>query len=212
MRLLLAIAAFWALSGPILADRQRPAGDFDHYILALSWSPAWCAQEGRARGAEQCAPGRRLGFVLHGLWPQYERGWPAWCRSGRRDPSRAESAAMADIMGSAGLAWHQWKKHGRCTGLSAGDYYALMRQAWARVVRPEALRRLERAVRIDARVIEQAFLEANPELTPDAITIVCRDGAIREVRICLNKDLSPRPCAPESARDCRGMARLDPPR
>ena len=67
----------------------------------------------------QCDPARDLGWVLHGLWPQYEDGWPSFCRTAERDPTRRETAAMADIMGTSGLAWYQWKKHGRCAGLSA---------------------------------------------------------------------------------------------
>ena len=39
---------------------------------------------------------------------------------------------MADIMGSGGSAWHQWKKHGRCSGLSPDDFFALSREAYGR--------------------------------------------------------------------------------
>jgi ribonuclease T2 len=68
--------------------------------------------------------------------------------------------------GIVGLAWHQWRKHGVCSGLSSEDYYALSRLAYERVVRPDLLRRLDREVRLPARVIEEAFLEANPALSP----------------------------------------------
>lgn len=202
-----AAALVAALAAPSSAE-DRPAGDFDYYLLSLSWSPSWCETDGR--GADQCAQGRGFGFTLHGLWPQYETGYPDFCRSGRRDPSRGESNAMADIMGSGGLAWHQWKKHGRCSGLSAEDYYALSRTAYDRVARPEAFRRLREAVRIDAKVVEAAFMEANPGLTADGITVVCRDGRIREVRICLTRDLAPRDCGADARRDCTGSARMSP--
>ena len=121
-------------------DRQDVAGRFDHYVLSLSWSPAWCAREGAESGARQCAPGRRLGFTVHGLWPQHETGWPADCPSARPDPSRRETAAMADLMGSGGLAWYQWKKHGRCSGLPAQDYFALTRRAAAAIRLPLSAR------------------------------------------------------------------------
>ena len=78
----------------------------------------------------QCDPDRDLGFTLHGLWPQRDSGgWPEYCETEARDPTRRETAAMADIMGSGGLAWYQWKKHGRCSGLPARGYYALARAA-----------------------------------------------------------------------------------
>ncbi len=210
MRIAALILALLSLAaGPSAADERR-AGDFDYYVLALSWTPSWCAAEGDARGSDQCAPGRGHGFTLHGLWPQYEIGWPQECAAAERDPPRARTEAMADIMGSGGLAWHQWKKHGRCTGLAADDYFAISRLAYDRVVRPPILRKLTRAVRVDARVIEAAFIEANPALTPDSVTVTCGDGLIREVRICLTRDLDPRPCGPDVSRDCRGAAGLPP--
>jgi ribonuclease T2 len=109
---------------------------------------------------------------------------------------------MADIMGSGGLAWYQWRKHGRCSGLDGPTYLALSRAAYARITIPPVLAGLNRDVRLPAQVVEAAFLEANPDLTPDMITITCRDGRIAEARICLTRDLDPRLCAPDSRRDC----------
>ncbi|MEN0066862.1 MAG: ribonuclease T2 [Myxococcota bacterium] len=202
------------------AEGER-AGDFDYYVLALSWSPSFCALEGAARGNPQCD--RSLGWVMHGLWPQYDMassseavgqrngGWPSYCPTVHRNPSRADTAAMADIMGSGGSAWHQWNKHGRCTGLSSDDYYALSRLAFDRVNRPEVLRRLDRSVTLPAAVIEEAFLEANSGWTSDMLTITCKGGRIAEARLCLTRDLTPRPCAADVRRDCRATdALLDP--
>ncbi|BDW86768.1 ribonuclease T2 [Roseicyclus marinus] len=178
------------------------AGDFDYYVLALSWTPTWCALEGDDRNSPQCDAGQGYGFTLHGLWPQYEDGWPSFCPTAARPPSRAETGAMVDIMGSSGLAWHQWRKHGSCTGLSAQDYFRLSRLAYDRVTRPDLLRRLDRPVRLPAQVIEDAFLEENPALTDEMLTVTCRDGRVQEVRLCLTRDLDPRACAPDVARDC----------
>ena len=195
-------------AGAAPAEGER-AGAFDYYVLALSWSPSWCAIEGDARGAEQCA--RPMGWSLHGLWPQNELGWPSWCRGAARDPSRRDTAAMADIMESGGLAWHQWKKHGRCSGLPGSDYLALSRAAYGAVARPALLRRLDAPVRLPARVVEEAFTEANPGLDPDMITITCRDGRVMEARICLTPDLSFRRCGADVLRDCaQEDALLDP--
>lgn len=184
-----------------LADGER-AGDFDYYVLSLSWSPTWCALEGDSRGSDQCHPRHDHGWTLHGLWPQYDRGWPSFCRTSEKDPSRAETAAMADIMGSSGLAWHQWKKHGRCSGLASADYFSLSRRAYEGVARPEVFRKLDRAVKLPARVVEEAFLEANPGLVPDMLTITCKGGRIQEARLCLTKDLEPVSCGADVVRDC----------
>lgn len=197
------ILALWAalLATPATAQGEA-AGDFDYYVLALSWTPSWCAIEGDARGAENCAPGQGYGFTLHGLWPQYETGWPSFCPTTQRAPSRAMTAAEAPLYGSSGLAWHQWRKHGTCTGLAAPDYYRLAALAYDRVTRPELLRRLGEPVRLPAQVVEDAFLEANPTLTDAMLTTTCRDGRLQEVRPCLTRDLEPRACAPDIARDC----------
>ena len=182
---------------------QERAGDFTHYVLALSWNASWCALEGEARGADQCDPRHELAFTLHGLWPQHEDGWPEYCGTRHADPSRAETAAMADIMGSGGLAWHQWKKHGRCAGLPAADYFALAREAFDGIEQPEVLERLDRTVRIAPDVVEEAFVEANPGLTADQLAVSCRAGLLQEVRVCLTKDLEPRACTAEVERGCR---------
>jgi ribonuclease T2 len=200
-RILFAIAAlFWG--GAVLAEGER-SGDFDYYVLSLSWSAAWCELEGDARDDPQCDRGRGLTFVLHGLWPQYEEGWPSYCRTTERDPSRAMTAAMSDIMGGAGLAFYEWKKHGRCSGLSAEDYFRTARQAFESVEVPKFFKEVSRPLTLPASVIEDALLEANPGLARDQITITCKDGLIQEARICLTPDLSPRRCGKDVIRDCR---------
>ncbi|NNE51755.1 MAG: ribonuclease T2 [Sulfitobacter sp.] len=204
MRTLLSqlLAALLALTTPAAAMGDVP-GEFDYYVVSLSWSPNWCAREGDARHSPQCAAGTGYGWILHGLWPQYHRGYPAFCSTVERPPSRGATAAMADIMGTPGLAWHQWRKHGVCTGLSAPAYYALSREAYGRVSRPEIFRKLSRTVKLPARVVEEAFLKANPDMEPDGITITCKAQQIQEVRICLSRSLDPVPCGRDVVRDCR---------
>jgi ribonuclease T2 len=202
------LAACIAVAAARAEDR---AGDFTHYVLALSWNASWCQLEGEAEGAEQCDPRHDLGFTLHGLWPQYEDGWPEYCRTRHADPSRAATAAMADIMGTGGLAWYQWKKHGRCAGLPAGEYFALAREAFGTIRQPEVLRRLDRTVRVDPDVVEEAFLDANPGLASDQLAVTCRAGLLQEVRICLSPALEPRACTPEVERGCASSSIELPP-
>ena len=190
------------MAGPAFADGEK-AGDFDYYVLSLTSSSAWCELEGDARDDPQCDIGRGLTFVMHGLWPQYEDGWPQYCRTGQRDPARNETAAMADIMGGAGLAFYQWKKHGRCAGLSSQDYFATARRAYGSVTIPPVFAKMSKTLKVPASVIEGAFLESNPGLKADQITITCKDGYIQEVRLCLTPDLTPRRCGDDTIRDCR---------
>ena len=198
---LLALAI--ALTGAEARAEGEAAGNFDYYVMSLSWSAAWCALEGDARDDPQCDDGRGLTFILHGLWPQYEKGWPSFCRTVERDPSRAQTAAMADIMGGSGLAFYQWKKHGRCSGLSPEAYYATARRAFGSIAIPELFLRVDEPLTLPASVIEEAFLEANPGLSGDQITITCKEGLIQEARICLTRELAPRRCGAEAIRDCR---------
>ncbi|MFT4962254.1 MAG: ribonuclease T2 [Paracoccaceae bacterium] len=192
----------WILAAlPALADGEKP-GQFDYYVLALSWSPNWCAREGDTRRSDQCDARHDYGWILHGLWPQNHRSWPSYCKTIERAPPRSMTAAMADISGTAGLAWHQWKKHGTCSGLSAADYYALSRRAYEMVNRPPVLRKLTQEVELPASVIEDTFLRVNPSWKPNMLTITCNCGYIEEARLCLSKELTPVPCGRDVIRDC----------
>jgi ribonuclease T2 len=177
--------------------------------MALSWSPNWCRIEGDAKKSPQCEEDH--GWILHGLWPQFHRGWPSYCNTPERQPSRTMTSEMADIMGTSGLAWHQWKKHGTCSGLSARAYFDLSREAYNSVTRPPVFRKLDKSVTLPASVVEEAFLKANPTHERDGVTVTCRDGFISEVRVCLSKDLEPVPCGSDVIRDCRMTnAKFDP--
>ncbi|MDF1855160.1 ribonuclease T2 [Pseudooceanicola sp.] len=189
------------LATPLRAEGEK-AGVFDYYLLSLSWSPTWCALEGRARSSPQCDEEADFGWVLHGLWPQYERGYPSQCSTVHSGPSWGRTAAMADIMGAPGVAWYQWQKHGRCSGLAANSYFDLARLAYDRVNRPPVLRALTRDVTLPAKVVEDAFLEVNPDLRADMVTVTCKAGRIQEVRICLTRSLESRRCGADVIRDC----------
>ena len=202
MRLIGLVLALLVAAPPAQAEGEA-AGDFDYYVMALGWSSSWCRLEGDARDDPQCDAGRGLTFTLHGLWPQYDpTGWPSYCRTTARDPSRGDSEAMADIMGGSGLAWYQWKKHGRCAGLAAKDYYATMRRAYGSVVIPPVFALVDRDLTLDALIVEEAFVESNPSLSRDQVTVTCDEGLIQEVRVCLAPDLTPRRCGSDVIRDC----------
>lgn len=201
MRLFSLLILTLLASHPARADGDR-AGEFDYYLLALSWSPAWCALTGDDRHDPQCDAGRGLTFTVHGLWPQYEAGYPSDCFTTYSDPSRTATAAMTDIMGGAGLAFYEWQKHGRCSGLSARDYFATLRRARDSITIPPVFAKIDHDLTIDASVIQDAFLEKNRQLGADGVTVTCKQGKIQEVRICLTRDLAPRTCAPDVARDC----------
>lgn len=209
----LALAAVF-LAGPALAQRGGGTpGEFDFYVLALSWSPNYCEARGDSRGSPQCEPGRNLGFVVHGLWPQYERGYPSNCGGNRSAPRYALDEAKG-VFPDEGLARHEWRQHGTCSGLPPSAYFRAVRTARDKVRIPEAMAALDRDSRTTPQAIERAFSEANPGLRPDMISVQCSRGALKEVRICLTRDLRTFTSCPEiDRRACRfGPIRVSAPR
>jgi ribonuclease T2 len=203
MRLLiLSLMALFAITPRVAQAEGDVAGEFDYYVLALSWSPNWCALEGDARRSPQCDEAEDHGWIMHGLWPQFHRGYPSSCHTSQRPPSRSMTDQMADIMGTSGLAWYQWKKHGSCAGLSAPAYFETARAAYQTVERPAVFRKIKNDIRLPASVIEDAFLKANAGMEADGVTVTCKEGYIQEVRICLSKDLKPVPCGRDVVKDC----------
>lgn len=187
-----------------LVPRMANARDFDFYVLSLSWSPSWCAANDRDGSTPQCDGRRDYRFVAHGLWPQYERGWPEYCPSD--EPERVPQSlagTLYDIVPSAGLAGHEWRKHGTCSGLGQRAYFDTLRAAYGKVRLPPAIfdARIPRKLAIDE--IETLFIRANPGLARDGIAIGCEGGLLTEVQICMNKSLAFRSCAEVDRNACR---------
>lgn len=164
------------------------AGRFDYYNLVLSWSPTYCAAEGKDRREQQCAGERPYAFVLHGLWPQYKKGWPEHCPTKKSNWVPKELInSMLDIMPSRKLIIHEYKKHGTCSGLSPENYYKASRILYKSVVIPPRYRAPEKPLLVSPKEIEDDFLIANPKLKPEMISIVCDKRSLREVRICFTR-------------------------
>lgn len=171
-------------------QRGGTPGDFDFYVLALSWSPGFCELDGdQTRNREQCGEGAGLRFVVHGLWPQNERGYPSECGPAGRTPSRIAMEQAAGLFPTEGLARYQWRKHGTCTGSSPSDYFRDVRRAREKVSIPPILAKAERDQTWTVIDLERAFAAANPGLRPDMMSVACRRGGLQEVKICLTRDL-----------------------
>ncbi len=183
--------------------RGGQAGDFDFYVLSLSWSPSYCADAGERADRMQCGTGKAFAFVTHGLWPQYERGFPSDCRVTGRNPTRAQVDGILDIMPSPGLVRHEWRKHGTCSGLDPASYFGQVRAAYDKVVIPDALKSADEERDMSPADIERAFVDANRGMKPSGIAVACKDGALQEVRICMTEGLDFRPCAEVDRKACR---------
>lgn len=168
-----------------------PSGQFDYYLLSLSWAPTYCLTH--ADDGAECT-GKGYGFVLHGLWPQYDaRGYPQNC------PTQLELSKNAASIGrtlypSVRLMQHEWLEHGTCSGLDAQSYFRAADRATVGVNIPTALETPRTDQYLDAEQIIGLFRHANPQMPEDAVTVACRRHDLSEVRVCLTKDLRPRSC------------------
>jgi ribonuclease T2 len=197
MVLFLLIAAGVLLGSNRHRQRQQQSGQpavFDYYVLALSWSPEFC--HGHPTKPE-CASGN-FGFVVHGLWPQYEDGYPENC-STAAGPS--DSGRMADIMPDASLVAHEWTTHGTCSGLDADAYFKLVRQAFESVKIPTQLTAPDKMLSITPQQLKEEFVKANPRLKSEDLAISCGNNYLTAVSVCLDKQMQPRTCG--GLRDCR---------
>lgn len=165
------------------AQGKGYAGEFDYYAMALSWSPEHCAIKPGDR--EQCA--RKLGFVLHGLWPQYQRGYPASCTRERLDADMEQQ--FAGLYPSRFLYRHEWEKHGTCSGLSQEAFHQLASDLRQKVKIPASYQSPEEPLRKNSFQLKADLASANEWLAPDNITVACADGGrfLREIYICINK-------------------------
>jgi ribonuclease T2 len=186
--------------------RQNTPGQFDFYVLSLSWSPSYCeAAQERApnRSPDQQCGGRPFSFVVHGLWPQYERGFPAFCQVPAPRLDRNIVGSMLDLMPSPRLVFHEWDRHGTCSGLSARAYFETVRKARSVVKIPGDYLDLSKPTMVSPRDVADAFVKANPGLPHGAIAVTCDSKRLSEVRVCLGKDFSFHECAEETRRACR---------
>jgi ribonuclease T2 len=203
-RLLIAAGLFasatLAMTTPASAQdrRQNTPGQFDFYVLSLSWSPSFC--EGRedsgggGRSQQIQCGGRPFSFVVHGLWPQYEKGYPEYCQRPSPRLARNIMSSMLDLMPAPGLIYNEWDKHGTCSGLGERAYFETIRKARAVVKIPDDYLQLPDAKTLSPAEVEEAFIKVNPGLTASGIAVTCSRKRLSEVRICMSKELEFRDC------------------
>ena len=193
------------------ADPRAPRGGsrpgaFDFYVLSLSWSPGFCATGGAEKARDQCRRGADVGFTVHGLWPQYDHGFPSDCR-GAASPPRDALAQTAGVYPDERLARYEWRRHGTCSGLSPTAYFGAARAARDAMVIPPNFRDPHGNQTLSPTQVERDFTEANATLRPGMLAAVCRGDTLEEVRICFTKDLKTFQVCPEVVRGrCRSAS------
>jgi ribonuclease T2 len=198
--------------GPALAqprERGEP-GRFDFYLLTLSWSPSFCETPAGSRSPDQCGA-RPYSFVVHGLWPQYERGFPQNCQVPAPRLDHRIVDEMLDLMPARRLVYHEWDAHGTCSGLGQRAYFDAIRKARAGVKIPPQFDNPQQPITVAPGEVVDAFVKANPGLTPAGIMIDCDRTRLREVRICMTRELAFRDCGTDKGRVCRSESLVMPP-
>jgi ribonuclease T2 len=195
--------------------RQGEPGQFDYYVLVLSWSPSFCADRTERNPASaarnpQCGP-RPFSFVVHGLWPQYERGFPEYCQVPAPRLSRNIVSEMLDLMPAPTLIFHEWDRHGVCSGLSPAAFFETIRKARAQVKIPPPYVDLASPLTVTPQEVEEAFIKVNPSLTAEGISVSCGGRRLDEVKICMTRDLQFRSCEEIARRTCRRDKLIMPP-
>lgn len=196
--ILLLIGAI-ALSGASARSRNRHKGGgtpgvFDYYVFSLSWSPEFCAGPAGERDAAQCGEGRQYGFVVHGLWPQYERGFPESCAASSPVGS-AIVERMLPLMPSPHLIQHEWDQHGTCSGLAPAAYFEAIRNLRGALKIPADYTAPLRQLNVSPVEIKQKFVAANAGFGLGSVHVLCGGRFLSEVRLCFSKDLRPRACS-----------------
>jgi ribonuclease T2 len=165
-------------------------GKFDYYVLTLSWSPSYCLTHPQDHA--QCG-GKGYGFVLHGLWPQFDAGnWPEFCSNVTLSPEAVQLGNT--LFPSPKLTEHEWQRHGTCSGLDAIAYFRTADKALGSVRVPAEFEAPRTAQSLTGTQVAAAFRKANPSIPADGLTVACGRGELTEVRICLARGLAPRSC------------------
>lgn len=194
--------------------RQNEPGQFDFYVLSLSWSPSFCAAAAERRSGR--APSRQCGarpysFVVHGLWPQYEKGFPEYCQVPAPRLNYGAVSSVLDLMPAPQLIFNEWDKHGTCSGLAPRSYFETIRKARAAVKIPADYVDLQQPLTVAPTAVAAAFVKANDGLPPGAIAVDCDRRRLTEVRVCLTKELKFRACPEIVRRSCKRDEVLMPP-
>lgn len=186
--------------------------DVTHYVLALSWQPAFCELNARRPECRDLdsADFAADNLTIHGLWPNDAPGSgpsycavdastkvldqpQSWCELPEPKMSAKTRTALTPAMpGTAScLDRHEWIKHGTCSGLDADRYFANT----LRLAKEIQATRLGEVIaanvgrNVTPQQLRNAFETAFGVGSSKALTLVCTEHGSRsylaELRIAL---------------------------
>lgn len=168
-----------------------PPGQFDLYLLTVSWEPGYCATSA-GKGTAECKNPPR--FALHGLWPENTNGtYPAFCVPAAPGPS--DPSVFQDLYPDPSFLLSEWNKHGVCSGTSADTYFTNARQALQSLSLPPTLTGDQVPPSLTPEALLQLFATANPGKPPDAFRLSCGSNHFSAIQMCVDKTMQPVSCA-----------------
>lgn len=172
---------------------QNKNAPVDYYMLALSWSPAFCDLQKRRNDGDvpthlqyQCSENAEFGWVIHGLWPQNGKArntneHPRFCQGDLPEVSLSTIEKYLPDSPGATLLQGQWEKHGSCAFNSAEAYFAKQQELFNQLTLPsQDLKRNQ---------LFKWMRDNNPQLKG-----VYLGASSNELYICYNKQWQPMDC------------------
>jgi len=185
--LLAAVFAILLLTPSLRAQNKGEPGRFDFYLLDLPWGPEFC---NIADVSANCKP--QHGFVVHGLWPQNNDGsYPVFCSN---EPGPQRPDRNLDITPDLKLLAHEWAKHGTCSDLGSGRFFAREHDAFSSLEIPLEFDHVDREISMSPAQILDLFYKANPKLPEGSLIVSCKAGRFTAVEACFTRSLKPMPC------------------
>jgi ribonuclease T2 len=190
-----------------LRERAKPPVRLhavDSYLLALSWSPSFCAEARQSGDSRFQCDLNRFAFVVHGLWPNSSKAesvaeQPSYCREASPIRSDTHRAHLCTVPGVK-LMTHEWQKHGVCAFKTPEDYFGRIANLRGALRLPDFNVVADRP--LTAGIIRDAFVKANPGLPRGSIMVdVDRKSRLQEVRLCYDLSFAFRNCDRHGAPD-----------
>lgn len=188
-------------------------GNFDYYVLALSWQPAFCQNhqnkpECRHQTTDDVSAKH---FSLHGLWPNKKEDKAhryAYCGVAGADRSRDKKGQWCALGNTyinnelkekmpgvvSCLQMHEWVKHGSCSALSIDDYFSSSLELLDDFNQTRFAHLVGRSTgkEISKRQLIETWVAEFPQ-NKNTLSLVCRKIAgksyLTEVRLKLRKAL-----------------------
>jgi len=185
----LAIALGW-YAAPSLAAPSA-------WTLQLTWSPEFC-EANLSSKEPQCTEERY--FVVSGLQPLFDLDPPSCDDDDALQKDEAER--WLAVVPNRAQVKKIWKRQGACSGLDTAGYFTQLERASRRVVIPEAFTAVtEKAQHRSRAEVKSAFIQSNPGLTAEAISMSCHGRWVETIEFCLDAAFEFRSCSqPERCR------------